>query len=150
MLEEKIYKDYFEALKSKNKKKATFLSFIRSELKNQSISLKKEHLDDKEVLLILKKQEKRLKEAKESISSTDRIDLIQNLDYELSTLAEYLPQPLSEEEIRKTIDDIISELGATSIKDMGKVMKAAIERIGSKADSKKISEAVKEKLSPKD
>jgi len=149
MLEEKIHKDYFEALKSKNKKKTNFLSFIRSELKNQAISLKQKQLNDKEVLVILKKQEKRLKEAKESISSSGRTDLIQNLDYELSILAEYLPQPLSEKEVKTTIDSIISELGATSIKDMGGVMKAVIERIGSRADSKRISEVVKETLSSK-
>ena len=149
MLEEKIYKNYFEALKSKNKAKSNFLSFLRSELKNQAINLKQERLEDKEVLMILKKQQKQIKEAKESISSSGRTDLIKNLDYELSILTEYLPQPLSEAEVKISIDNAISELNATSIKDMGKVMKVVIEKIGSRADSKRISEIVKEKLSSK-
>ncbi len=146
-LEEKIYQDYLQALKSKDKIKLTFLSFLRSELKNQAISLKKKALDDDEVLGGLKKQQKRLQDSKESIASSGRQDLIENLDKELNILQQYLPQPLSEQELTTIINEVIASTGAVSMKDMGKVMKEVISKVGVRADSRKVSALVKEKLS---
>ena len=147
MLEEKIYKDYVEALKSKNRDKTDFLSLVRAELKNQAIDLKKNKLEDSEVLPVLKKQQKRLQDAKEAIASSERKDLLQSIENELALLAEYLPQPLSDEELSKIIEEVITEAQASSMKDMGRVMKEVIEKAGARADSKKISEIVKAKLS---
>ena len=147
MLEDKIYKDYLEALKSKNKPKRAFLSFIRSELKNQAINLKKEKLPDDETLAVLKKVQKRLLDAKESIASSQRTELIQNLEEELNIVSQYLPKPLEEDELLQIIEKIISETGACSMKDMGKVMKEVLAQAGLRADSKKVSTLVKSKLS---
>ncbi|MBP7088342.1 MAG: GatB/YqeY domain-containing protein [Candidatus Omnitrophica bacterium] len=146
MLEERIYQDYLTALKSKDRQKTDFLSLVRSELKNQCINLKKEKLEDSEVLSILKKQQKRLLEAKESILTSKRADLIENLEKELSIIEGYLPQPLSNSELSGIIQDVINKTGASSIKEMGKVMKEVLNIAGARADSKIISSLVKEKL----
>lgn len=149
MLEDKIYQDYVSALKAKDKPKTDFLSFIRAELKNQAIELKKDKLDDPEVLSVLKKQQKRLLEAKEITGQSQRLDFIQSLEQELRLLEEYLPKPLSNDELLKIITDVISETSASSAKDMGKVMKEVLVRVGVQADSKTVSVLVKEKLGVK-
>ena len=147
MLEDKIYKDYVDALKSKDKNTADFLSFVRADLKNAAIDLKKEKLDDDEALTVLKKQKKRLQDSKESISASGRQDLLQNLEKELKILDSYLPSPLEESELIAIIDEVISAAGASSLKDMGRVMKEVLAKVGVRADSKKVSELVKNKLS---
>jgi hypothetical protein len=147
MLEEKIYKDYLEALKSKDKHKREFLSFIRAELKNAAIELRIKELDDSEVLKVLKKVRRRLGETKESIASSGRKEYIESLDRELAILDGYLPKPLSEPELLEIIDQVISELGASSLKDMGRVMKEVLAKVGVRVEAKKVSEIVKSKLS---
>lgn len=147
MLEDRIYKDYVDALKSKDRSRADFLSFIRAELKNASKEAKKDKLEDEQALKVLQKQKKRLEDTRESIANSGREDLIQRTAEELRILEGYLPQPLSEEELVRVIEEVISETGASSVKDMGKVMKESLSRIGARAESKKVSEVVKAKLS---
>lgn len=149
MLEDKIYNDYVQALKSKEKNKTVFLSLLRSEFKNQAIELKKDKLSDPEALIVLKKQQKYLLDAKESIIASKRSDLIENLENELKILNSYLPEPLSDSKVLEIIDEVIASTGACSIKDMGKVMKEILEKVGVSADSKKVSSLVKEKLTSK-
>ena len=122
-LEDRIFKDYAQALKAKDKHKADFLSFVRAELKNRSIELKKEKLDDNEALAVLQKQKKRLQDSKEAITKSDRTDLLEAIEKELTIVDGYLPNPLEESELSKIIEETISEVGASSIKDMGKVIK---------------------------
>ena len=147
MLEEKIHNDYIAALKSKDKHKSEFLSFIRADLKNKAIDLKKEKLDDEEVLLVLQKQKKRLEDTKESIEKSGRTELLEEVNREFSILAEYLPKALSESELIAIIDEVITSTDASSMKDMGVVMKEVRARVGARAEAKKISELVKQKLS---
>lgn len=147
MLEDKIYQDYLQALRAKDKQKRDFLSLIRADLKNQAINLKKEKLEDNETLVILKKAKKRLLDAKESIAKSERSDLLGDLEKELKILSQYLPQPLSESELAEVVNKVINELSASSMKDMGGVMKEVLARVGVRADSKKVSSLVKEKLS---
>jgi len=147
LLEDKIYKDYVEALKNRDKPKVDFLSFIRAQLKNKAIGLKKDKLDDSEVIGVLDKQRKKLKETKESISSSSRTELMDSVDNELAILDKYLPQPLDDDTLIKIIDEVIIELKAASMKDMGKVMKQILAKTSGKADSRKVSEIVKQKLS---
>jgi uncharacterized protein YqeY len=147
MLSDRIQKDYIDALKAKNKHKVDFLSFIRAEIKNSAIDLRKEKLDDNEVLTVIKKQKKRLQDSKESFTSSGRTDLIESLEKELNILDEYLPKPLEDSELTQIIEAIIAETNASSMKDMGKVMKEVLAKVGVRADSKKVSEIVKGKLS---
>ena len=148
LLEDKIYKDYVDALKARDKPRTDFLSFIRAELKNKAISLKKERLNDAEVVGVLNKQKKHLEETKDSISSSSRKELIDSVNNELAVLEKYLPQSLDEADVINIIDEVIAELGAASMKDMGKVMKQVLEKISGRADSQRISEIVRQKLSP--
>lgn len=149
MLENKIYQDYVEALKSKNKVKSEFLSFIRAQLKNAAIDLKKDKLDDNEALSVIKKQQKRLNDSKESILSSKREDLLQQVEKEITLLNQYLPEPMSDAELTKIIEKIIADTQSSSMKDMGKVMKEVLAQTGAKADSKTVSSLVKMKLSSK-
>ncbi|HEC69529.1 MAG TPA: GatB/YqeY domain-containing protein [Candidatus Omnitrophica bacterium] len=147
MLEEIIYKDYITALKSKEKAKVEFLSFIRAELKNRAIFLKKEKLEDSQVIEILKKQKKKLSELKDSLANKGpRQDILEKLNYEMSLLEGYLPSPLSKEEVVEIVEAVIKELGASSLRDMGKVMGAVLKKAGGRAEPKDIAPIVKEKL----
>jgi len=148
VLEDKIYQDYTQALRAKDRQKIDFLSFIRADIKNQAIDLRKGKLEDGEVLAVLKKAQKKLQDTKESIAKSGRTDLLEGLKKELAILTEYLPKPLEEAKLLEIVNAVISELSASSMKDMGKVMKETLARVGVRADSKKISNLVKEKLSP--
>jgi uncharacterized protein YqeY len=146
MLEEKIYQDYVAALRERDKHKTDFLSFVRAELKNAAIELKKKELADDEALVVLKKQKKRLEEAKESISASGRKDMLESLERELGILDAYLPSLLGEGQLREIVDQVILEMGASSLKDMGKVMKEVLTRVGVRAEAKTVSELVRNRL----
>jgi len=147
MLENKIYQDYTQALRDKNRQKIDFLSLIRSDIKNQAISLRKNKLEDTEVLSVLKKAQKKLQDAKESIVKAERTDLLEDIEKELIILSKYLPKPLAENELIEIIDTTINKISASSIKDMGQVMKEVLAKTGVRADSKTVSNLVKTKLS---
>lgn len=147
MLENKIYQDYTQALRDKNRQKIDFLSLIRSDIKNQAISLRKNKLEDTEVLSVLKKAQKKLQDAKESIVKAERTDLLEDIEKELIILSEYLPKPLAENELIEIIDTTINKISASSMKDMGQVMKEVLAKTGVRADSKTVSNLVKTKLS---
>lgn len=149
MLEQRIYKDYTDALRARDKARIDFLSFIRAELKNVSIDLKKSLLDDSDVCTVLKRQKKRLEESKESFVASGRKDLIEQGEREIAILNGYLPQALSDAEVGTIIEQVIVEMQAASIKDMGRVMKEVLSRAGASADAKKASEMVKKRLSLK-
>jgi len=145
-LEDKIYKDYTDALKAKDKHKVDFLSFVRAELKNRAIELKKEKLDDSEALGVLQKQKKRLQDSKDAIIKSGRTELLKSAEKELLLLDEYLPKQLQDSELEKIVIETISEVGASSIKDMGKVMKEVLAKVGARAQPKQVSALIKSKL----
>lgn len=145
-LEERIYQDYVEALKAKDRAKTDFLSFIRAELKNAAIDLRKKKLDDGEVIAVLKKQKKRLQDTRESVVASKREELLKDVDRELALLNGYLPPPLAENELIDIINQVISEVNATSMKDMGRLMKEVLAKTGGRADSRHVSELVRNKL----
>ncbi len=147
MLEERIYQDYLKALKTKDRLKIDFLSFVRSEFKNKTISLKKQALDDSEVLSLLKKEQKRLNDSRQNLIDSQRSDLLKNLEAELAILTQYLPEPLKDEKLLAIVKETITEEGAASLKDMGKVIKKVLEKVGAQAEAKKVSLLVKNSLS---
>ena len=148
LLEEKIYKDYVESMKARNKEKTDFLSFLRAELKNSAIELKKDKLDDNEAFAILRKLKKRLEEAKESVALSGKTEFLEKTEKEITILNDYLPKSLEESELLAIINETISSIGASSIKDMGRVMKEVLAKVGVRADAKVVSDLVKRKLSP--
>jgi uncharacterized protein YqeY len=146
MLEEKILNDYKEAMKSQDKIKSSTLSFLRAELMNVAIAKKKKALDDNEVVAVIKKQVKQHQDSIEQFNKGNRQDLSAKEAKELEILKSYLPPQLSDEEIRKIIEEAVIALGAAGLKDMGKVMKEVSAKVGQSADSKVVSDLVKERL----
>ncbi|MCM8787472.1 MAG: GatB/YqeY domain-containing protein [Candidatus Omnitrophica bacterium] len=145
-LEEKIYKDYVEALKKGEKEKVAFLSFIRAELKNYALKINKNTLDESQIIGQLKKLKKQLQDAKELAATAKNSDFIFRTEREIEILNQYLPKELSEDEVLSIVKDTITEVSATSIKDMGRVMKAVLEKINNRADAKFVSDLVKKQL----
>jgi len=147
MLQEKVDKDYIQAMKEKNKTKAQTLSFLRAQLKNAMIDQRLKNLDDAGVISVIKKQVKQRQDSIEQYTQGNRQDLVDKETQELEVLKSYLPQQLSEEEIKSIVSSMLVEIQAKSMKDMGAVMRAVMERTSGRADNKLVSQFVKEKLS---
>ena len=145
MLKEKLLQDFKDAMKEKNELKKNTVMMVRAAVLQIEKDTQKEVLDD-QILEIIAKEVKKRKESLADYEKSGREDLIKQLNDEIALLKGYLPEELSEEEIRKIVEESIKETGATTIKDMGKVMKIAKERIGTRADGKDISDAVKKIL----
>ena len=147
MLEEKILSDYKEAMKKKDTVKSSCLSFLRAQMINVAIEKRKKLLDDNEVIAVIKKQIKQHQDSVEQFQKGERLDLADKETKELEVLKSYLPAQLSSEEVKKIIEEVIAGIGAQGLKDMGKVMKEVMAKIGQSANGKLVSDLVKEKLS---
>ena len=147
MLEKKILADYQAALKAKDSLKSSVLSCLRADIMNSAVAQKKNELDDNGCMAVIKKQIKQHQDSIEQFKQGNRPDLAEKEERELEILKLYLPAQLSEEEVKKIIDEIIASSGAGSLKDMGKVMKEVLAKIGASADSKLVSDLVKSRLS---
>ena len=148
MLAEQILKDYQEAMKSRDTIKSTLLSCVRAEITNAAIKEKKDKLDDNGIITVIRKQIRQHQDSIEQFQKGGRTDLVDKEAKELEVLKSYLPPQLSGDEIKKIIEEAILATGATGLKDMGKVMKEAFAKIGSGADTKLVSDLVREKLTP--
>lgn len=132
-------------MKDNDKFSLGVLRMLKSALQMEQINLKHE-LSDDEIVSVIKKQVKVRKDSKSEYEKYDRTALVADLEKEISILSKYLPEELSEEEILKEIHKAIDELEATTIKDMGRVMKLLTEKIGNVADLSFVSMKVKEIL----
>ena len=103
-------------------------------------------VDDNKIIEIIAKEVKAKKDALVDFEKGGRQDLVEQTNQEIAILSKYLPKQLSKEEIKVQVQEIIKELGATSMKDMGPVMKEAKAKIGAAADGRTINEVVKELL----
>lgn len=142
---EKIAADYKEALKAGDKNRVSVLRMIKSSMKYKEIE-KKAPLTDEEVQAILMSSVKRAKESIEQFSKAGREDLANKEKDEMLLVQEYLPKQLDEDEVRKILQDVITEEGASGPKDTGRVMKPAMARLKGQADGKLVSKIVKELL----
>ena len=145
MLKEKLLEDLKQSMKDKNNLRKNVVQMIRASIL-QVEKDKQIELDDNQVLEIIAKESKKRKDSLGDFEKSGREDLINQVKEEIAIIAEYLPKELSKEEIEKIVKEVIQETGATSIKDMGKVMKGAKEKIGPAADGKTINEVVKSLL----
>ncbi|MGH3132717.1 MAG: GatB/YqeY domain-containing protein [Gaiellaceae bacterium] len=103
-------------------------------------------LSEDEELQVLQRERKRRLEAAEAFRSGGREEQAEDEEYELDVLREFMPEPLSEEELEEIIDDVISEVGATSIRDLGRVMAGVMHQVSGRADGSTVNQLVKEKL----
>lgn len=147
MLEEKIFNDYKEAMKSRDALKSSVLSFLRAEIMNTAIAKKKKSLEDPDIVAVIKKQVKARQDSIEQFTKGLRQELADKEARELEILKIYLPVEMGADEIKKIIDEVIAASGAKDMKDMGRVMKEVGAKVAGKADGKLTSDLVREKLS---
>jgi len=146
-LEEKISKDYVQAMKDKDAVKSSTLSFLRAQLKNVLIDKRIDKLDDGDVISIIKKQVKQRQDSIGQFQQGGRQDFVAKETQELDILKSYLPAEMSESDLKVLVEESIKEANALSAKDMGKVMKILLLKVAGRADSKMVSDLVKQKLS---
>lgn len=144
-IKERLQEDWKQAMKAREKFRAGVLSIAKASIlfveKTDGIKL-----EDEQVIEILAREIKQRKEAMLEFEKGNRQDLVDQNKAEIEILLEYLPQQLSEDEIFEIIKQAAIEVGANSIKDMGKVMSAVRPRTVGRADGKLVSQMVKEYL----
>jgi len=144
-LSERLNEDMKQAMKSQDKFKLSTIRMVRATIKNLEIDLKRP-LNDNEVLDILSREIKQRKDALQEFEKAGRDDLAANVKAEAEIIAEYLPEQLSEEEIKVIVQQTIQETGATSKADIGKVMSALMPKVKGRADGKLVNQAVQQLL----
>lgn len=145
MLKEKLMEDLKNCMKTKNEVRKNTIQMVRAAI----LQVEKDKgivVDDNKILEIIAKEVKGKKDAMQDFEKAGRQDLIDQTNTEIEVLQEYLPRQLTKEEITAQVKEIIVALGATSLKDMGAVMKEAKAKMGASADGKTINEVVKELL----
>jgi len=145
MLKEKLLQDLKEAMKEKNELKKNVVQMIRAAVL-QVEKDKQIELDENQILEIIAKEAKKRKDSLPDYEKSGREDLIEKVKQEIEIISEYLPKQLSKEEISQIVAEVIKQTGATSVKEMGAVMKEAKAQIGARADGKAINEVVRELL----
>ena len=121
------------------------LSLVLNALRGSEKELQRP-LSDEEELQVLQRERKRRLDAAEAFRAGGREEQAEDEEYELEVLEEFMPEPLSEEELEEIIDDVITEVGATSIRDLGRVMAGVMHQVSGRADGSVVSQLVKEKL----
>ena len=134
------------AMKSGDSDRVRTLRTLMAKLKERSIE-KRGDLDDVEIIKVLQTAAKQRKESAEMYEKGDRNELAETELNELAIIEEYLPVQMSKEALAEIVDSIISETGAESMQDMGKVMPKVMKRVGGQADGKTVQELVKKRLS---
>lgn len=145
MLKEKLLEDLKNSMKEKNVIRKNVIQMVRAAIlqveKDKGIEV-----DDHKILEIIAKEVKTRNDSLVDFEKGGREDLVAQAKEEIAILTEYLPKQLTKEELKEKIENIITALGATSMKDMGAVMKEAKTQIGAAADGRTINEVVKDLL----
>jgi len=144
-LRETINQDLKDAMKAKDTKKRDALRLLTSAFKQIEVDERKE-LNDDDVIKIIQTQVKRRNDSASQYKDANRDDLMQIELDEIAIYTPYLPLQLSDEELSTAVKEIISKVGATTMKDMGKVMGMASKELSGRADGKRINECVKKLL----
>jgi hypothetical protein len=144
-LKENLLSDMKGALKAKESLKLNTIRGLISEIKNREIDLRRE-LGDDEIISIISTQIKKRKEAATLFKKGGRNDLFEQESQEMVILQEYLPEQVSEDELRRRVQEVITELGIAEMKDLGRVMKVIIPEFKGRADNGQIKNLVAECL----
>jgi len=145
-LKEQIKADIKDAMRAKDTAKRDTLRNLSAAIKQIEVDERKD-LTDSEVEAILTKYAKQREDALAQFKEAGRDDLVEKEQAELKIVRAYLPEPLTDEELEAMVREIIEQVGATSMKDMGKIMGAVKAKAGSRADGGKVNKLVKEILS---
>ena len=143
---DRITKDIIEAMKSHDTLKLQTLRMLKGAVDLEKINKKLDKVSDEDIVVIIGKQIKTRKESILEFEKGNRIDLIEKTNDEINILNEYMPEMLSEEEITNIVMDAITSTNASSIKDMGSVMKEVTPKVKGKADMSLVSAIIKNKL----
>ena len=146
-LEERIQKDLVLAMKNRQENALAALRSIKTAIQNEKTNGTYHELTDADIVGLIQKLIKQRKESMDIYSQAGRDELADKEQKEMSVLMEYVPKQLTEEEVEVRVKEIIAETGASSMKDMGKVMGLATQRMKGLAEGKTISQIVKNLLS---
>jgi len=149
-IKDQIMADLKEAMKNKEKDRLRVLRSLKSKLLEREISERKDgeaSLSDEQAIEVLMKAAKQRKESIEQFEKGDRDDLAESEQEELELIESYLPEMLSEDEVRDIAREKIEELGADDMSDMGQVMGVMMQELKGKAEGSLVSKVVKEELS---
>lgn len=145
MLKEKLLEDMKISMRDKNVVRKNVIQMVRAAIL-QVEKDKQVELNDDQIIEVIAKESKKRKDSLADYEKSGREELISQINEEIEILAEYLPEPLSKEKLEKIVEEVIANTGATTIKDMGIVMKGVKEKVGAAADGRTINEIVKSKL----
>lgn len=146
MLKDDIDKDLIDAMKGKDENTLLVLRSLKSALKNKEIEKQKD-LEDADVMGVIQSQIKSRRDSVDMYEKGGRAELAEKEKKEIEILQKYLPEQMSEAEVRELVKKAIADTGASEIKDMGKVMGSVMPQTKGKADGSLISRIVKEELS---
>jgi uncharacterized protein YqeY len=141
----RIEEDLREAMRARDDGRRDALRLILSSLRSAEKELQRPLHDDEE-LQVLQRERKRRIEAAEAFRGGGRDEQAESEERELAVLEEFMPEPLSEDELEEIVDDAIAETGATSLRDLGRVMADVMPQIAGRADGSAVSQLVREKL----
>jgi len=144
-LKERLFEDMKRAMKEGNRSAVNAIRMTINAIKNREIELGRE-LSDDEIAQVIASQIKKREEAIEQFKQGNRWDLVTEETKQVELLKAYLPEQLSEEELERMIDEAIKEVGATSPKDLGKVMRVIMPRVRGRADGSLVNQMVRRKL----
>lgn len=152
-LKQRILDDLKASMKARDTVRLGTIRMVKARMQEREVELRAKEgrdyeLDDAEILGVLTQAAKQRRDSIESYRQGGREDLASKEEAELAIVEEYLPKQLSGEEVREIVAEAIAECGATSPKDMGKVMKVVMPKVKGRADGKMVNEAVKAKLAP--
>lgn len=145
-IREKIMNDMKTAMREKDQVRLDAIRFLQAAIKNREIEVRPNAITADDVLAVLKKLVKQRKESIEQYQAANRQDLVDKEASELKIIETYLPAQLSKEQIEAVVAQVIAETKASTIKDMGPVMKAVMAKTGGAADNKLVSELIRAKL----
>ncbi len=143
---ERLQEDLKNSMKAKDGTRVSVLRFLLAAVKNREIA-NKGPLEDEQVLQEITSSAKRRRESIDAFREAGRQDLVEKEEAELAILNDYLPERMSEEDLRSLIQEVITATGASSMGDLGAVMKQVMPRISGQADGKLVNQIVREILS---
>ena len=134
-----------EARLARDNQRRDALALLLSALRSAQKELRRE-LSEDESLQVLQRERKQRSEAMEAYDAAGREEQADHEEFELEVIEEFMPEPLSEDELEEIVDNVIAEVGATSIRDLGRVMADVMPQVSGRADGSTVSQLVREKL----
>lgn len=134
-----------EARLARDTQRRDALALLLNALRSAQKELRRE-LSDDESLQVLQRERKKRAEAMEAYDAAGRDEQADREEFELEVIEEFMPEPLSEDDLEEIVDNVIAEVGATSIRDLGRVMADVMPQVSGRADGSTVSQLVREKL----